>query len=62
LIEAVRRDTLVSTDVSALLVALDAVSLVYRRGSVFTMAKEVRDEPRRWEPLITATLARMGDI
>ena len=48
MIEAIRRDTLVSTDVSALLATLDAVSLVYRRGGVFTMTKEARDEMRQW--------------
>jgi hypothetical protein len=61
-IEPIRHDILVSTDVSALLATLDAVSLVYRRGGVFTMTKEARDEMRQWEPLITAPLARMGDI
>ncbi|MDE0811194.1 MAG: hypothetical protein OSB69_18005 [Alphaproteobacteria bacterium] len=61
-IEAIRHDILVSTDVSALLATLDVVSLVYRRGGVFNMTKEARDEVRQWEPLITATLARMGAI
>jgi hypothetical protein len=62
LIEAIRRDTPVSTDVSALLAALDAVSLVYYRDGVFTMTKAARDEMRRAEPLISAALERLGDV
>jgi hypothetical protein len=44
LIDAIRRDTVVSSDVSKVLAALDAISLVDRCGSVFTMTKEARDE------------------